>query len=142
MHKTEFLWSVPNDDNRVEDGKALRVEFVEEEEGGQYDRNWMELECSVLEMLIALSRRLAFEAGDSDFEWFWRLVENLDLIWVTDNEYDNGPADIVDETLHRLIFRKYDSDGRGGLFPLSKPTENQRNVEIFYQMAAYLLERS
>ena len=29
LHSTEFLWRVHNDDNRVEDGKELRSEFLE-----------------------------------------------------------------------------------------------------------------
>lgn len=28
LYTTEFVWTVPNDDNRVEDGRDLRYEFL------------------------------------------------------------------------------------------------------------------
>ena len=91
-------------------------------------------------MLIALSDRLAFEAGGSTGPWFWKLVENLELKQYTDNIYEISIEEEVDEVLDRLINRTYERDGSGGLFPLRQDPRDQRKVEILYQMSSYLLE--
>lgn len=142
MHETEFAWFVPNDDNREVDGRALRDEFLEIESIASVDDHWMRLGCSILEMLIGLSRRLAFEAEGSEESWFWRLIRNLGLQNCTD--YRDGrpfPNEKVEVVLHDFMWRLYQPDGHGGLFPLENPARDQRNVEIWYQMSAYLLER-
>jgi hypothetical protein len=60
LYKKEFVWLVPNDDNRRDDGKDLRWEFMNDT-GEEPGDEWLSLECSMLEMLIGLSRRLSFE---------------------------------------------------------------------------------
>lgn len=139
----EYVWLVPNDDNRVEDGRDLREEFVKECEVIP-DSAWLGIGCSMLEMLIGLSRRLAFEAEGESRDWFWLLLENLDLKQFSDYVYsDRNPAvrEYVDSVLERVIWRTYDGDGSGGLFPLMYPDTDQRHVELWYQLSAYLLER-
>lgn len=143
LYTKEFVWFVPNDDNRSEDGKDLRREFLREERPilvRQAGKNeWLRMGCSVLEMMVGLSRRLAFEADREPRDWFWEMLDNLKLSSYRDS--DRIPEDRVDEILDRLIFRTYRSDGVGGLFPLDDPHEDQREVEIWYQLSAYLLER-
>lgn len=139
MYSKEFVWFIPNDDNRVEDGKYLRHEWAEETGQAHPDRDWMRLPCSFLELLIALSRRLAFEADGGDSPaWFWHLIDNLGLRGCHDrSRYDTKE---VEEALDTVIFRTYDPDGRGGLFPLVMAHQDQREVEIWYQLNAYLLQ--
>lgn len=140
LHSREFTWFVPNDDNRVADGKELRDEFIAEYDLVEVDPYWVELGCSVLEMLVALSRRLAFQTIEPASEWFWIMAQNLDIRQYTDEKYNNRSERVVDEVLDRVIDRTYSKDGSGGLFPLRKPVGNQRSIEIWYQMSAYLLE--
>lgn len=138
LYKKEFVWIIPNDDNRLEDGRDLRDEFVEKYELYDVDPDWMSLGCSMLEMLIGLSRRLSFEDDGPVDWWFWCLMRNLNLRGFTDNtQFD---IEDVDEVLDTVIWRTYEPDGRGGLFPLDDPEEDQREVEIWYQLSAYLLE--
>lgn len=139
FHK-EFVWLVPNDHNRVEDGRELRFEFMEASDMDEVDPDWLDMGCSVLEMLIALSRRLAFEAGGHPREWFFELLENLGLFSYNDNSHFDPEE--VDEVIDNLIWRTYAYDGRGGLFPLNEPHKDQRDEEIWYQMSAYILERT
>lgn len=136
----EFVWIVPNDDNRLEDGRDLRQEFVDDCGIAEVDPGWMDLGCSMLEMLIALSRRLSFEAGRNPHGWFWRLMENLEVEEFTDKNYSRLVERLVDDKLDQVIWRTYRQDGRGGLFPLEHPKQDQREVEIWYQLCAYLLE--
>lgn len=141
LFSKEFVWIVPNDDNRVEDGKELRLEFLHYTGATPGDPMWMDLGCSMLEMLVALSRRLAFETGRDPVKWFWRLMDNLDLEQHTDRRYNEMVHRHVDEVMDRVIWRTYHHDGRGGLFPLESPPADQREVEIWYQLSAYLLEQ-
>lgn len=138
FHQTEFVWIVPNDDNRAEDGRDLRHEFIEKEDVDNPDPEWLKLGCSMLELLIGLSRRLSFEDDGSPERWFWQMVENLNLAQYTDNE--RLPIATVDEALNRVIWRTYSSNGIGGLFPLRNPSQDQREVELWYQLSAYLLD--
>jgi len=140
LHAKEFVWFVPNDDNRVMDGKDLRYGFLEAiGEDHFHHPTFMTLECSILEMLIALARRLSFNGGGASQEWFWHLMNNLGLRGCNDAE--PGPPEVIDHILNRVIERTYNYDGSGGLFPLKETNVDQRSVEIWYQMTSYLIER-
>lgn len=147
LHRMPFYSLVPHDENRALDGMSLRDEYLEEVNCPKYLR--IDLgECTMLEMLIALSRRIDYEMSDSKVvsddtrKWFWEMLDNLGLTAYSDDRYvDIGGLDDVDEVLERLVERDYSRDGRGGLFPLRRPVEDQRNVEIWYQMSSYLLEK-
>lgn len=143
LHMKEFVWIIPNDDNRLADGRDLRDEFVYENRLNDVDPDWMRLGCSMLEMLIGISRRLNFEDDSHKIdEWFWQLMENLDLRGFTDEVGLSGDftEQDVEEILDDVIWRTYQRNGRGGLFPLRRAREDQREVELWYQLSAYLLE--
>lgn len=134
----EFVWFIPNDDNRIEDGKDLRHEFVDQARLRDVDPAWSRLGCSMLELLIGLSRRLSFQAEGESRDWFWHLIENLDLREYNDRKaYSDQDVEVV---LDRIIWRTYRSDGHGGLFPLKAAQNDQRTVELWYQLSAYILE--
>lgn len=139
LHMKRFDWVIPNDDNRTEDGKALREEFLARFDA-RCDRQWLEQDCSILEMLIALSRRVEFESAHDAYHWFWTMLENLNLRVYTDAVYDDEVGLIVEKAITAVIDRRYRSNGDGGLFPLLRPNRDQRQVEIWYQMSSYLLE--
>lgn len=139
LFATEFAWIVPNDDNRAEDGRELRCEWATET-GSEVDRNWLSLGCSFLELLIALSRRLAFETDGNARDWFWHLINNLGLTGYHDRS-NFRPEDVEDIT-NRVIWRTYEPNGNGGLFPLRHTMNDQRRVEIWYQLSEYLLQDS
>jgi len=139
LYKKEFIWVVPNDDNRAEDGRDLRIEFFDNMNIHVGGKDWAMFGCSMLEMLIGVSRRLAFEAEGRPQTWFWQLIRNLGLNRCTDNK--PLPKKRVDDCLDQVIWRTYSPDGTGGLFPLKDPQKDQRQVEIWYQLSAYLLER-
>lgn len=143
LHKKEFLWFVPNDDNRVVDGTDLRSEYMHTHHITNPDPNWVHEGCSMLEMLVALSRRASYQAEGAHDEWFWRFLENLGVRHCTDSCYMDGPDDTwneVNDALDRINERTYSRNGQGGLFPLKYSRRDQRKIEIWYQLAAYLLE--
>lgn len=141
MHEKEFVWFVPNDDNRIADGLDIRKEWLQhvtvaldEDPVPGFD-----FPCSFLEVLLALSRRMAFQAGDPAEGWAWQFLINLDLNRMRDDlsKYKTRKADDIMET---VIFRTYANDGAGGFFPLTHPRANQKKVELWYQMSAYIEE--
>src|SRR5688572_10966654 len=80
LHTKEFVWNVANDDNRLQDALALRHEFLNDSgitNSGDFILCVPPL--SVLEVIIALSRRCAFAGDGEPRNWAWKLVENLDL---------------------------------------------------------------
>lgn len=139
LHDKEFVWFVPNDDNRVEDGRALRAEFLEVAHTRRPDPEWMDRGVSMLEMLIGLSRRLAFESDESPEYWFWTMLGNIHIFKTRHHDASEYDQRKVDAALDRVIHRTYDRGGLGGLFPLQSTRRDQRKVELWYQMNAYLL---
>lgn len=136
LYTKDFVWFVPNDDNRWADGVELREEFLRktetflEPEEGQ----WMELGCSMLELLLGLSRRFAFMTHRHSPECFWELLGNVGLDDLRD-------AERINYILDQIIWRTYEDNGKGGLFPLDHSEEDQRKVELWYQLNLYVLER-
>lgn len=138
LYSKEFVWIIPNDDNRIEDGKELRLEFIAREDQYDVDPHWVDLGCSFLELMVGLSRRLEFETGGESHYWFWQLAINLGIESCTDvSRYSESD---VDDILDTVIWRTYDRKGHGGFFPLRNRCINQKNVEIWYQLAAYVNE--
>jgi hypothetical protein len=144
LHNTEFIWVIPNDDNRVKDGLDLRTEFCDDTVGWQTE-DIMQLPimtgkgASVLEVLIGLSRRVAFTCGGEAPWWAWQLMGNVGLYKFSD-PLGRMKAERLDDILEALIWRTYQRDGEGGFFPLNDPKEDQTKVEIWYQMNQYAME--
>lgn len=135
LGRKEFVWLVPHDDNRIGDGLDVRREFCEDSGAKEEALG----PCSVLEVLVALSRRLSFVADGPAPGWAWDLLCNLDLDKYTD---PIGPRQKVkvDAILEALVWRTYAPDGVGGFFPLAWPDEDQRYIELWYQMEFYVSE--
>lgn len=135
LYCTEFVWIVPGDKNRVEDGLELRDDFLRESRM-KMDPGWFRSPCSVLEMLIAFAKRAEFQTDTSMREWFWIFLNNLRL-----DEYrsiSGGEQHMIEKLLHAFVWRIYDPSGYGGMFPLRDPKHDQREVEIWYQFNEYL----
>jgi hypothetical protein len=135
MHNVEFVWLIPNDDNRVEDAIDLRGEFA----GSDGHLNLGGATC--LEMVVALSRKLGFIAsgGGHAKQWAWTLIKNLGLSRFAD-PMTPDKMERIDLILHDLIWRNYNSDGSGGFFPLQRPDIDQTKVDIWHQLNAYVTE--
>lgn len=136
LHSQEFVWIVPNDDNRVSDALELRESFMDGREGS------LDLEgATLLEVLIALSGRASFITDVTSEQWVWTFIKNLDLNRYFDPLNEKDMMSIQD-IIERFIWRTYRADGYGGLFPLKKPKDDQREVEMWYQLNTYVIERN
>lgn len=155
LHKKHFRWRVLNDDNRCEDGLNLRDQFIDllDLDSSHLEvRYFLKGECTVLEMLVALAKRIDEQMFDLKTrenrteKWFREMITNLDLQDFTDGTTRDDTLDpvaeaTVHEVLERFMERTYDFYGRGGLFPLKRrPPHDQTDVEIWYQLMLYLDE--
>lgn len=139
LHNTEFIYSIPRDENRAEDGIDLRYRFSTFK--GYDAAEYLDEPCSVLEMMIALAIRCEEnimddpDMGDRTGYWFWSMVTTLGLGHMTDDQYDRS---LVDDILTRFLNREYDPDGKGGLFQIRRCDRDLRKVEIWFQLCWYL----
>ena len=145
LHDTDFVYILPMDESRWEDGVDLRYRFGRDR--GYDDRiiatQLDRYPCSVLEMMIALSIRCEehimgnHDVGNRVGQWFWEMIVSLDLGHMTDKNYD---PDYVDRVMDIFLNREYDRNGKGGLFTVDNPAGDMRNTEIWYQMHWHLNE--
>ena len=138
LYRTEFYSILPNDDNRCTDGIRLR---------DKYGFPAVNVGCNLLEMLVALAVRCdedilySAEQGDRSKDWFWMMITNLGLNKFRDRSFgDAWQYKDVEKIYLKFMNRKYTYDGKGGLFPLKGAKKDQREVEIWYQLASYVLE--
>ena len=139
LHNTEFVWLLSGDDNRAEDGKELRREFLIAGDFPDHEEWRTMYPCSVLEMMIAFSRRAEFNSEIPSQQWFWEMLDNLNLKDVNDASAVD-PLEIEDVLTH-FMFRRYARDGDGGLFPLIRPHQDQTKLEIWQQFCDYLVDK-
>ena len=136
MFMKEYDGLVPNDDNRIADGLDVRTEWLV----SNVDRYAVgDGPCSFLEVLVGLSRRMSFMADQPAEGWAWQLLVNLGLEGMRD-PLPRSKAVMIDDIMEAVIWRTYSPDGSGGFFPLTHPRDDQRKVELWYQMSAYIEE--
>lgn len=144
LYVRDFEWGAkfPDDENRAKDGLELRKIFASESgiDKSEIGIDWKP--CSCLEMMIAIARRIEFEIvavpGSEDVpRWFWMFMHNLGL-----DPSDAGCEDLVyvDSRISRWLQRKYQRDGKGGIFVVSDDYFDMRKMTIWKQMNAVLNE--
>ena len=140
LHDTEFIFTIPKDENRAYDGIDLRFRYAYEQ-GHEDLADYLDGPCSILEMMVALSIRCEENImddptiGDRTGQWFWSMITNLGLGSMTDDHFD---IEYVEEVIERFLNRDYEPDGRGGLFTIRHCDQDVRDVEIWIQLLWYL----
>lgn len=140
LHAKEFIFTIPMDENRAEDGIDLRDRFglslgcrdIENELSGP---------CSVLEMMISLAIRCEEsimddpQMGDRTGQWFWGMIASLGLSGMTDDKFDR---DTFEDIMSDFLSHNYAPNGEGGLFTIRNCDADLRRVEIWRQLCWYL----
>lgn len=143
LHDVEFRYIIQKDANRAEDGENLRYRFAYETydyDSVDYITDCLARPCSILEMMIALAIRCEDimddpSLGDRTGQWFWQMITNLGLGAMYDRRFNERYiSDIVDT----FLSRKFEPDGRGGLFRVRNSKYDIRKVEIWDSMLWYL----
>lgn len=140
LFSKDYKSIIERDENRIQDGLGLRYEFLDDD-GELLD---IDDRASVLEVLIALAVRADLEyigdPGDPHPELiFWRMICNLGLDKYDDDRIAGREVE-VERIVDIWLLREYDFDGKGGIFPLSVATFDQRKTELWSQMMAYISE--
>ena len=146
LHSIPFHGGVPNDVNRIGDGRQLRSWFAKV---GSNFKDYSVLDkpsTSVLEVLVALAERIDVEIMRSSEEdprieeWFWVMMNNLHI---TKEDFNDAKwclelKNFVEYRIRLMLERQYKADGDGALFPLNVKdilgNQNLSDVEIWYQM--------
>lgn len=140
LHDVEFVWILPMDKNRSEDGLSLRRHFVLDVGYEDYVAEYISGPCSILEMMVSLAIHTEdimddYRYGDRTGQWFWGMIRSLGLNGMYDIAYDE---DHVQEVILNFLNRDYEPDGRGGLFTIRGCRDDLRDIEISIQRNWYL----
>lgn len=140
LHRTEFTYLLSKDKNRAADGVDLRYRFSKERYHGHVP-SCLDEPCSILEMMVALAIRCEEtimddpKIGDRTSQWFWGMVTNMGLGYMSDNRFDEH---VAKEIIDRFLNRDYSQNGRGGLFTVRNCEYDLTNIEIWTQMLWFL----
>lgn len=145
LHSVNYIPRLEMDDNRRIDGIDFRYRFgYENGYSDEYIKRFLDTkECSVFEMMIALSFRVEEQIMSNTFygnrigQWFWGMIVNLGLGQMDDSKFN---PDYCHKVIDRFLSRKYDFNGRGGLFIVNNPKCDMRDVDIWCQFMWYLNE--
>ena len=94
-----------------------------------------------MEMMIALAIRCEVsimdnpKVGDRTAQWFWEMINNMELGGMYNNNFDKR---YVNDVIDRFIDREYSPNGKGGLFYIRDCKCDLAMVEIWDQMCWYL----
>lgn len=141
LHDTPFRYSIMQDQNRESDGINMRHKFADTY---QHGLNYVQImntidnrDCSMLEMMVALSYRIEHDIlnddsiGDQTGKWFWTMIDNIGID-IINSCWDSQ----LDETIEKMdicLDRDYDYEGHGSFFSVRNPIEDMRETEIWYQ---------
>ena len=143
LHNTEFVYFLPMDKNRANDGEDLRYRFIEDcsEYNDKEILRCLDEPCSVFEMMVALAIRCEEtimddpQVGSRTGQWFWGMIVSLGLGPMMDANYDKK---YVNGVLQRFINRHYEPNGKGGLFTIRNCDADLRKIDIWRQLCWYL----
>lgn len=150
LYSTEFCHRqlLEHDFDRSMDGKNLRWRFERTMGYNLHDISSDELirfedaSCSLLEMMVALALRMEESIaaderqGDRTGMWFWEMMTNLGLGYMTNDRFDIYEFNRCVNNFHN---RTYDLDGKGCLFrSKTKSMAQMANLDIWYQMCAHM----
>lgn len=153
LFEADFSSSV--DEDMIQMNKAKELRKVYSQEVGstrrEKDRLWKSIfnECSMLEMLVYLASSMNEMLNESEEdqtpEFFHVLLENGEFLRMDDEDWDfqqEAALRYWKNRIRMITDRTYSVSGKGGLFPLTRNSEDQRKVPIWYQFNAWLEENS
>lgn len=148
LYNTQYSYIIPNDKNRMQDGKDLADSFIVECNG---IREWHDILTSrppsILAVLYALAIRWEdnimydYRYGNRSHVWFMEMLDNLGLLQYDDAHCTEETEYIIARVLERFIYRVFDPAGNGSPFPIKNPTRDQREIELWLQLNDYIYDK-
>lgn len=145
LYNRDYVPACEMDVCRAADGINLRYRFATENDipYAALHEEFNGAPCSMLEMMVALAVRIEehimedSSAGNRVGQWFWNMVVSLGMAAMDDQRFSEDRAEFI---VKRFMNRDYQPNGAGGLFTLAYPTEDMSQIDIWYQLMAYLNE--
>lgn len=153
LNKIPFKPIVELDKNREFDVQSLLREVYIQSQSEWYRleddiiTSFPDLPVSFLELMISLAMRIDLDfmreinGIDNTRIYFWILVRNLGLLEYDDEHWGEDAIISIVSRLNIVQDRKYDFDGKGGLFPLENSEVDQRNVQIWNQLCQFVSQK-
>lgn len=137
----KYYEQVALDESRIKDALSMRERFMNDSDfEPMFDVRFLLgvglSDASIFEIMVALADRMVYNCSDSinSNEAFFIMFKNLF------SGIDENDVKKLQERVQNFLNREYDKDGTYGLFPLKNSKKDQRKVEIWYQMMAYIIE--
>lgn len=146
LYDIDFITVLELDESRAVEGLLLREEFYDADRTADWIM-FMNRDCSVLEALIPMARRIDGmttdeNCGDRTSVWFWEMLDNLGIAKYTNSLLCDGDSWIdIHMILSAWMNREFDENGVGSPFPLRLPKHDQRRRTMMYQMYDYVTEK-
>ena len=155
LQGTYFVSLVEFDENRADEGRHLRNEWADTDgDIHELEDELIPYTCTMLELLLVMARRMAYEMMDSQFEAETvsrndrirkaaEMLENAGLAYFRNDIFEAEPQYSerqIKAILGSIVYRRYDQKGNGGFFPCENPRTDQRSTELLIQMNNYLEE--
>lgn len=147
LFDSKFYPLMNTDDARVDDVYAMRSQYtdivhMDPASADGFVRQGFP-SCSMLELMVALARRMEnhimadSEYGDRTSQWFWEMVSSLGLSSMDDSNFDDRLSGVV---ISQFVNREFAKNGCGSLFTIHNPDIDMRDLDLWYQMHAYINE--
>lgn len=142
LHNINFVFYMGRDENREIDGFDLREKYEIPDVYLDFEEDFINRECSVMEMLVALSIRVDSDIiGDpgeeNPSEFFIKMLENLGLDRFEGERFKRVDVCYI---VDRWLRRGFDHNGYGSPFPVKMDHRDQRKLEIWDQVNSYINE--
>lgn len=142
LYDMEFVDISGLDRNRIADAKNMYKAYCETD---GIEPDFDTYIASVFEVLLALSIRceqdiMGVPGSDENDKWFWIMLENLGLLNFENRRFNRISVIEIRRIIDIFLRREYEFDGFGGVFPLKNAENDQRTVELWYQLSSYLNE--
>jgi hypothetical protein len=150
LHDIPFYWTIWSDENRAGDAMSFRQsDFLSFQHGLEHlDQAWLEkwasASPSVLEVMLAISRRWSFYFEGEVSYYFAHLFLNLGLDKFPGRILPSRMQENIRIKLDEWMSRQFSEDGQGSPFPIKEPMAREvldmRQLDIWSQMNAYSAE--
>lgn len=144
LFNREFIWVHERDENLVLKAyeETRPMFFSENPIARKYAQMDGDLDdpCSILEMMVGLAidcetKIMTNFIDDNTGKWFWEMIESLGLDEFDDGRWDENEVDFI---VQNFLERRYEPNGKGGLFTVLGTKQNMQKLEIWYQLQLYL----